>query len=84
MSDEPRSVIEASGRVAEKAVVGLSTSPGLLLIVILNITMVGMAGYALLRISELSAEGRTQIMSVLEACIAGGSDRHHFGDRPAD
>jgi len=42
----------------------------MLLIVILNVALLGMAGYALISIAKMSSEGRSQIMSVLQACIA--------------
>jgi hypothetical protein len=70
-------MIETTGKVAEKVVNGLSGSPGMLLVVVLNIIMIGTCGYALVKIAEMSSLGRTQIMSVLEACIAGGS--HNAG-----
>jgi len=76
MSEEPPgSVVQATGKVAERIVNGFSNSPGLLLIVLLNVGLIGMAGYALIAIARMSSEGRTQIMSVLEACIAGQDDR---------
>jgi len=64
-------MIETTGKVVEKVVGGFAGSPGLLLVAILNVAMIGMCGYALLKIADISAQGRTQIMSVLEACIAG-------------
>jgi len=67
-------VTQATGKVVEKLVNGFTGSPGLLLVVILNIALIAMTGYALLRITEQASQGRTQIMSVLETCIAGGSD----------
>lgn len=69
-------VAQATGKVVEKLVNGFTGSPGLLLIVILNVCVIGMSGYALLQIIEVSSQSRNQIMSVLEACIAGGSDRN--------
>lgn len=72
MTDQsPQGVVQATGKVAEKIVNGFSSSPGLLLIVILNIALLGMGAYALVAIARMSAEGRSQIMSVLQACIAG-------------
>lgn len=75
MSDQPPAgVVQATGRVAEKIVNGFSSSPAMLLIVILNVALLGMAGYALVSIAKLSAEGRTQITSLLQACIASKED----------
>jgi len=71
MAEEPpQTVVQATGRVAERVINGFTNSPGLLLIVILNIALLGMAGYALIAIARMSSEGRSQIMSVLQACIA--------------
>jgi hypothetical protein len=67
-------VIEQTGKAVEKLVGGFAGSPGFLLVAVLNIAMIGMAGYALLAIAKMSVEGRTQITSLLETCIAGGSD----------
>jgi hypothetical protein len=67
-------MIEATGKAAEKLVSGFAGSPAMLLVLCLNVAMIGMFGYGLLKIVEISGEGRTQIMSALQACIAGGSD----------
>jgi len=67
-------MIEATGKAVEKVVNGFTGSPAMLLVVILNIALISMTGYAMLRVTEQASQGRTQIMSVLETCIAGGSD----------
>jgi hypothetical protein len=63
-------MIEATGKAVEKLVGGFAGSPALLFVAVLNIAVIGMAGYALVSVAKMATEGRTQITNLLQACIA--------------
>jgi hypothetical protein len=63
---EPISLIQVGGRVAEGVVSGFGGSPALLLIVILNVVMILSAGYFLAEQDKLQAK---VVVSLIEACF---------------
>jgi hypothetical protein len=68
-------MIEATGKVAEKLVSGFTGAPALLLIVVLNVAMLGLGAWGLIAIAKLSAQGRTEVTSLLQACLSDSRDR---------
>jgi len=65
----PQTIVQAGGRVAEGLVSSFTGAPTLLLIVILNITMIIMGGFFLLKQDELQAKNVAEVISLVRACI---------------
>jgi hypothetical protein len=63
---EPISLVQVGGRVAEGVVSGFGGSPGLLLIVILNCVIFLVSGYFLAEQDKLQAK---VVVSLIEACF---------------
>lgn len=68
-NEQPQNVVQATGRVAEGIVGGLSAQPGLLLIVVLNVAMFVMIGLLVYRSSEMRMAANAEIAELLRLCI---------------
>lgn len=56
-------------RTTDSLVAGFAGAPALLLIVILNVTMLGIFGYAVLQMDRLRNERAAEITGLLRACV---------------
>ena len=74
MSDQqPQTVVQAGGRVAESIIGGFTNAPVLLLIVVLNIAFVLAAAYYLAQVEAHRINTANQITELLRLCIRGGT-----------
>lgn len=70
MSDNPNpGLIATSGKVAETLIGGLSATPTLLLIVILNIVAMIVAGWYLTSQETLRKQSFDQVLSIISVCV---------------
>lgn len=70
MTDPPQNVVQAGTRVAEGVIGGLSSAPGMLVVVLLNMAMMAVGGYYLLRQEELRSLQQLRLTDLLQACIS--------------
>ena len=73
MSDhqQPQTVVQAGGRVAESIIGGFTNAPVLLLIVVLNIAFVLAAAYYMAKQEENRINTANRITDLLRLCIRG-------------
>lgn len=71
MADEPpQTIVQTSGRVAESIIGGLASTPTLLFIILLNVTMIVAAAYYLAEQERNRINTANQITDLLRLCIA--------------
>lgn len=63
------SVVAAGRAVAHDIVGGLSTTPTLLLIVILNVCAMAVAGWYLNSLEKLRSKNFDQVLSIISVCV---------------
>lgn len=66
-------VVEESGKVASNVVTALTTTPTLLVMVLLNMTMIGAAAW-FLSVKDASANRTVQI--IIERCFPSKAEQH--------
>lgn len=80
--DQPSTIVQAGGRVADNIVTGLSGTPALLLIVILNIAMILAAAYYLSKQEEYRAATISQVTRLLTICFGQLPEPNHRPEGP--
>jgi len=71
MSDtqQPQTIVQAGGRIAEGLIGGFQGAPTLLLILILNIVMIVVSGYYLLKQDEQRNLLGMELVGLIRSCI---------------
>lgn len=75
---QPRGVVSAVGDTANRIVAGLIGTPTLLVMVLLNVVMIGVAGWYLSRLEDYRHLERLETIRLFSACAnlaAGIKDR---------
>ena len=68
-SNQPHTLVQATGRVAESLVGSFTGSPALLLIVVLNVAMILTGGYYMLQQDEHRNKIVIEVIGLVRACI---------------
>lgn len=76
MADQPQTVVQAGGRVAESIIGGLASTPTLLFIILLNVAMIAAAAYYLAEQERNRINTANQITELLKLCIERKTDAH--------
>ena len=78
---QPQTLVQAGGRVAEGIVTGLTGTPVLLLIVLLNIAMIVAAAHFLGKLEDTRAKNALQLTDLFRLCITNAREEAEIDTR---